>query len=211
MALTELLNKKVEIPLRVQIPMSDIGDFIKEQKESLMSAINNHVKKYNTAKEAREARKSCPPVKPPDGPKQPITPANRASADTNKGYYGTPINIKGSPASDIPTFERFEIPLATKEDFIPIHQPIACSGTINVGFGFSRGKQIGYGIFNSIQQMPPANPVMLEQVNRLLETTEEITPRKLPDSRDIPDSITINSSSKEFKEILDILYKNKRI
>lgn len=230
MMLKEFMNKKIEIPLKVEVPLSDIGDFIKKQKESLISTIKTYRKNYINAENALKAHRSQPPVKPPDGTTRPRTPINYPSSATISGHSGTTTTGTFQPKQEIPeppVIERYEIPLATKDDFVQIHPGYGVSGTTYYpgqqmpsqpsriqngklhGSGiFIRGDSIGNGIFISSGKSDPA---LIDRANELLETTEDIKPQKLPDSRDIPDSITIQSSSPEFKEILEILYKNKRI
>lgn len=220
MALTEILNKKVEIPLIVEIPLSDIGDFIKKQKDSLVSTIKTYHKNYIAAANAQEAFKRRYPVKPPDGPKRAPSPANSPSAATNPGYSSTQHRHRDPPQTQLqpkaPIIERFEIPLATKEDFVQIQAPPVMSGACYFGQGnrgneiFIRGNSIGNGIFITGNRMPPPDPAMVSRANDLLETTEEIKSQKIPDSRDIPAN-AVYLSPKELNEILDILYKNKRI
>lgn len=232
MALTELLNKKLEIPI------FDIGDFIKKQKESLISTIKTHHKNYVAAENAHKALKSQPPVKPPDGPRYPATPANRPSADANMGYHGIHHLPPVPQKPEVPIIDRYEIPLAKPEDFVQINPPPALSGTtyypgqrmpeqqqqqqhINYyteqhnGVNYVRGSAIGNGIFKdpfgrTIKRMEPADPALIEEANYLLETTEEMNTHKLPaDHSDIPPNFTVVDP--KFREILDIIYKNRRL
>jgi len=214
MALTEFWNKQVEIPLKVEIPLSDIGDFIKNQKDSLISTIKTHYKNYKDAANAQEAIRSQPPIKPPDdGPRYPATSANRPSAATMQGYKGYCGNNQKPSTQPIPIIDQYEIPLARNEDFVQIHPYPACSGTCYVGF--ERGNQIGQGIFKdiagrSMKRMAPPDPAMLDRANDLLESTEEVGTHKLPANHsDIPPNFSM--ADQNFKEILDILYRNRRL
>jgi hypothetical protein len=128
MALTTLFDSKIEIPI------SNISEFIKKQKQGIIDTIkarHDRIIIEKAEKAAAEARKALPPIRPPDGPTLDQKPVNRAVSGSIQGKC-----VPGKPLTPLPGTEnidyflekdRFEIPLATPDDFVEISQP-ALSG-----------------------------------------------------------------------------------
>lgn len=130
MALTTLLDLKIEIPI------SNIGEFIKKQKQSIIDTIKvRHDRAIieKAEKTAAEARKAYPPIRPPDGPTLNQSTARQAVSGSLQGKCAP-----GKPLTPLPGTENldyflkkdyFEIPLATPDDFVQISPQQAMSGT----------------------------------------------------------------------------------